>query len=499
MLKIELQDPAACGQTLQQQLHQGLVDAILDGALPFHEPLPSTRDLAESLGVSRNTVVLVYQRLLDDGYLTAVWRRGHFVNEQYIRQQLRLRVDTRTASLFEPQRDPDLWQKRLRFRPTAQRNIVKPSNWRDFPYPFIYGQVTPDKVSIARWRDSMRLAGSPGHSTVWISDQVDGDDPLLLEQIITRILPHRGLRAHPDQLLITVGAQNALYLLGQLLGGPDRRVGIENPCYVDARNIFAATGAEIVPLPIDMQGVTVSKQFDRCDIAYVTPSHQCPTNVTLSLERRLKLVEQAQKNGTIVIEDDYEHELNFVGPQRAALKSYDNSGRIIYVGSLTKLVFPGLRIGFILADRELIQELRALRRLVYRHPSAQDQRAMALFMGDGQLDAHIRRTRDKLSERWHAMQHEMAARMPQVHVTPTTGGSAFWLTLPDGLDAWAVHREAARRGVLIEPGDVHYLEEDAPRNRMRLGFAAVEKDQIPAGVAALADAIEAASSTASPT
>ncbi|OSQ47709.1 PLP-dependent aminotransferase family protein [Thalassospira alkalitolerans] len=490
MLNITLDDPASSGQTLQQQLHQGLVDAILEGRLPMHEPLPSTRDLATSLKVSRNTVMLVYQRLMDDGYLTAVWRRGHFVNEQYIRQQLRLRVDTRTASLFSPERDPKLWERHLGFRPSAARNIVKPGNWRDFPYPFIYGQVAVDKTTISRWRDSMRLAGSLAHSASWVGDQVDMDDPKLLEQIITRILPHRGLRAHPEQMLITIGAQNALFLVGQLLAGKGRRVGVENPGYVDARNIFAASGADIVPLPIDSEGVVPSSAMNGCDMVYVTPSHQCPTSVTMSLDRRLQLVERSRREDFILVEDDYEHELNYLGNQRAALKSYDNSGHIIYIGSLTKLMFPGLRVGYIVADSELITELRALRRLSYRHPSGQDQRAMALFMGEGHLDAHLRRTRDRLADKWQIMQSELASQLPDIHFTPTAGGSAFWVTLPKGIDAWAVHREAARRGVLIEPGDVHYVDgATAPRNHMRLGFAAIDRGQIAAGISQLRDAI----------
>jgi GntR family transcriptional regulator / MocR family aminotransferase len=280
-------------------------------------------------------------------------------------------------------------------------------------------------------------------------------------------------------------------MIGQLLGGPGRRIGVENPGYVDANNIFSATGAELVALTVDNNGLVPSEKLSSCDVVYTTPSHQCPTSVTLSLSRRLRLVEQARQDDLILIEDDYEHELNFLGQQHAAIKSYDNSGRIIYVGSLTKLVFPGVRIGFVLADAELIQEMRALRRLVYRHPSAQNQRAMAIFIAEGHLDAHIRRTRDRLSAKWHILQREIARQMPDVHVTATTGGSALWLGLPGGIDTWAVHREGARRGVLIEPGDVHYMGPDAPTNRMRLGFAAVAEDKIAAGIALLAEAIEA--------
>lgn len=492
MLDVRLEDPVTCGQTLQQQLHQELVSAILDGRLPMHEPLPSTRDMSKMLGVSRNTVVLVYQRLLDDGYLTAVWRRGHFINETYLRQQLRLRVDTRTSSLFSPSQDPALWQRHMTHRPSSLRNITKPANWKDFPYPFIYGQVTPDNLSISRWRDSMRLASSLGHSSSWINDQVDQDDPLLLEQIITHILPHRGLSASPEELLITIGAQNAVSLIAQLLARSGRKVGIEDPGYVDARNIFTSAGADVTPLPIDSEGLVLSDRLDQCDLVYVTPSHQCPTSVTMSLDRRLNLVARAREKGFMLIEDDYEHELNYLGHQRAAIKSYDNAGHILYVGSLTKLIFPGLRMGFVLADREIIRELRALRRLNYRHPSAQDQRAMALFIREGHLDGHLRRTRDRLAERWKVMQNNIDRILPDVHFTPTTGGSALWVSLPSGINARDVLREASARGVLIEPGDVHYADPlKAPQNFMRVSFSFIEKDKIVAGLELLRDAIRA--------
>lgn len=484
-------EPLDHDRGLQQQVHDRLVEAILDGGVTPHLPLPATRDLATRIGVSRNTVVLVYERLVEDGYLTPVRRRGHFINEQYVRQQLNVRLDYRPSSLFRGDAaEGKAWAERLRQHPSHHRNIVKPANWRDYRYPFIYGQVTTDKTSIARWRDCTRLAGTPYHSNAWVGDLIDADDPMLVEQIISRVLPQRGLKARPEEVLITIGSQNALYMVGQLLSGPGTRVGLENPGYVDARNIFTATGAELVALPVDSNGVVVDERMADCNLVYVTPSHQSPTSVTLSLQRRIALVEAARRSDFLLIEDDYEHELNFIGAQRGALKSFDNSGRTIYLGSLSKALFPGLRLGFAVAPEPLIREMRALRRLMYRHPSAHDQRAMAIFIVEGHLDAHIRRTRDQLARKWTAMQRELARLLPDCRVTATTGGSAVWVRLPDGIDCWDLQRQAAKRGVLIEPGDIHFIGDEAPRNTIRLGFAAISMDLIAPGLAELHLAID---------
>lgn len=484
-------EPLDHSRRLQQQVHDRLVEAILDGGVPPHEPLPATRDLAERIGVSRNTVVLVYERLVEDGYLTPVKRRGHFINEQYVRQQLNVRLDYRPSTLFRGEAAASrAWAERLRQHPSQNRNIVKPANWRDYRYPFIYGQVTTDKISIARWRDCTRLAGTPYHATAWVGDLIDADDPLLVEQIISRVLPQRGLKARPEEVLITIGSQNALYMAAQLLCGAGVRVGIENPGYVDARNILAAAGADLVPLPVDANGVVIGKEIEGCDLVYVTPSHQSPTSVTLSLQRRIALVEAARRHDLLLIEDDYEHELNFIGAQRGALKSFDNSGRTIYLGSLSKALFPGLRLGFVVAPEPLIREMRALRRLMYRHPSAHDQRAMAIFIMEGHLDAHIRRVRDQLARKWTVMYREIGQHLPHCQATATTGGSALWLRLPPGVDCWDLQRTAARRGVLIEPGDIHFHGEAPPRHFIRLGFAAIAQDQIAPGLAELQCAID---------
>jgi GntR family transcriptional regulator / MocR family aminotransferase len=473
---------------LQQQIQERLIDAILAGVLPLHEPLPATRVMARRINVSRNTVTLVYERLAEDGYLRSVKRRGYFIDERHLREQLNIPVPNRARTLFPGGGPVDL-SRRLRRRFADQANIVKPANWQDFAYPFVYGQILADKMSIAHWRDCVRLAGTSQHTKEWIADLVDADDVMLVEQIIRRILPQRGFRSKPENILITVGAQNALYLVATALCGEGTRVDIEEPGYVDARNIFLAAGARVVPHRVDGNGMRVSEALVGADLVYVTPGHQSPTNVTMSMERRLALMAAAEAHDFLIFEDDYEHELNFVGAQRPALRSFDPSGRVVHIGSLSKPVFPGLRLGFIEASEALIRELRALRRLMVRHPSAPDQRAMALFLAKGHYDAHIRRHRAALAGKWKTMLREIERQLPDCTVTMTTGGSALWLKLPPGVEARAVQQAALAKGVLVEAGDVHFLAEAAPRDRVRLGFAAIAEAKIAGGIGALAKTI----------
>ncbi len=213
----------------------------------------------------------------------------------------------------------------------------------------------------------------------WAADMVDRDDPLLIEQIQARLLPRRGIFANPDEIIVTLGAQNALYMLATLLMGKGTKVAMEDPGYPDARSIFRLAGADIFPTPVDSQGIVTASIPSDAGFVFVTPSHHCPTMVPLSAERRQDLLARASRNNQIVIEDGYDSQLLDEAPQQA-LKSLDRSGRVIYVGSMSKTLAPGLRLGYIVASADLVAELRALRRFMLRHPPANNQRAVALFL-----------------------------------------------------------------------------------------------------------------------
>lgn len=470
---------------LQTQLRELLVSAILQGQIPVGSPLPSSRKLAETLDVARNTVALAYQELVADGFLVAQERRGYFINGEILRGR------APTVAVPRAQTATPNWARRLKLRPTSQRNVVKPRDWRSYRYPFIYGQIDPALFPISEWRECSRQALSVEAVNDWAFDHYAEDDPLLVEQIRTRLLPRRGVRVGADEILVTVGAQHALYLLAALLVDRGSTVGIEDPGYADARNIFLLQTDKLRALGVDDHGLMMDRRLEGCDCIYVTPSHQFPTTAHLSLERRQALLRRAATEDFIVIEDDYESEINHVGPPTPALKSLDGSDRVVFVASLSKTLAPGLRLGYMAGPAELIREARALRRLMLRHPPANNQRTVALFLALGHHDSLMRRLSHAFRERWQAMRDSLARHLPQCKAWASIGGTAYWIEGPPQLDARETERRAARAGVVIEPGDIHFLGPSPPRHAFRLGFSSIPLERIEPGLQKLGDIIAA--------
>ena len=466
------------GRPLQWQIRQAIVSAISERLLAPGTRLPSSRDLAAVLDVARNTVVLAYQQLVDEGILAAQERSGHYVAQ---------RAGALAAPL--PQEaggdaGPD-WEQRLLQRPSQVRNIVKPADWQTKPYPFVYGQSDPELFPVNDWRECVKAALGTLEIRDWSRDLIDGDDPLLIAELRKRVLPLRGVWASEDEVMVTLGAQQALFLIANLLIDRTTRVGMEEPGYPDARNIFASRGATLGLLPLDGEGLIASEAAGACDLLYVTPSHQCPTTVTMPLARRHQLLALAQARDCLLIEDDYELETPADYTPLPALKSLDRSGRVLYVGSLSKTLAPGLRLGFLVAPPPVIRELRALRRLMLRHPPANNQRAAALFISLGHYEAHLKRLSRAMHERQRLVEAALPHHLPAMRWQPALGTTSLWVRAP-GRDTRELARQALAAGVVIEPGDVFFGCEAPPTSFFRLGFSAIPAMRIERGIAALA-------------
>ncbi|HEY3850751.1 MAG TPA: PLP-dependent aminotransferase family protein [Steroidobacteraceae bacterium] len=478
--------------TLQAQLRARLIAAISAGSLPARRPLPSSRALAAQLDIARNTVVIVYQQLADDGYLIARRRQGYYPNPAAIARRPRdASEDAAPAAALDWAAAASVdWAARVKLRPSLQRHISKAPDWEQYEFPFIYGQLDRSLFPAAEWRASCQHVLSGSDSLDWAQDRFTRDDPSLLEQIRDKVLPLRGIWATAEEILVTIGAQHALYLLADLLIDGQTAVGIENPGYPDARHIFSRRTSRLRPLPLDEHGLRVGGALSGCHFIYATPSHQSPTTVTMSVERRGELLRQAEADDFLIIEDDYETEVSFSGLPNPALRSLDRSGRVIYVGSLSKSLAPGLRLGYIVAPAALIAELRVLRRLMIRHPTAFIERSFAQFLALGYYDAFNRRLVAAYGERAAELTAALSRYIPGARHPPVTGGSSFWIEGPAWLDARRLADEALRERVLIEPGDVHFAEDAPPLNYFRLGLSSIAPAAIPEGLRRLGVLVE---------
>ncbi|WP_027351585.1 PLP-dependent aminotransferase family protein [Halotalea alkalilenta] len=464
--------------SLQEKIRKALLDAICTGTLPVNEALPSCRRLSHQLGVSRNTVALVYESLVEDGYLISRPRSGYYLHESYHAPPFAGESSTR---LDEPEHAPN-WHRRFSHRPSHFEGVLRPSNWMDYRYPFIYGQRDAQRFPLGQWREASRQLLEERRDRQWLNDRYDQDDPALIEQLRTRVLPKRGILADADEILITLGSQNALFLVTQLLFTGATRVAMENPGYREAASVFARQGAQLVGCPVDAEGLTLEAATHDCDYLYVTPSHQVPSGVPMSRARRRALLDQAVQRDQIVIEDDYDAETNIERDALPALKSDQRGHRVIYLSSFSKSLSAGLRLGYLVADAELIFELRALRRLMYRHPPSSLQRQLAQFLAQGHYDRALRLQQQSSRQRWELLDGALRRHLPDCRRISGDHASAFWIATPEACDTQRLAWRASQSGILIEPGFQHFFDQVPPRNFMRLGFDAIDVERIEPGI-----------------
>ena len=469
---------------LQEQLRERLIDAIFSGVFPASERLPSCRQMASQLSISRNTVSLVYEELLRDGYLISRPRSGYYLHPDY-----HIVDGIAGAALRQtPAAAPD-WAARVRRPPSSLRMVTKPARWMDYPYPFVYGQPNTQLFPITQWRHIARRLTEAQRVDDWLYDDIDRDVPLLVQQIIQRVLPKRGIVARPDEILVTLGTQNALSLIAQLLFDADTHIGVENPVFREAANVFALQGSTITTHTLDEEGIQLDARMATCDYLYVTPGHQSPTGIRMSDARRDQLLAHARQHDQIIIEDDYDSDIHFDPHPHAALKARDSDQRVIYVSSLSKTLTPGMRLGYLVAPAELVEELRALRRLSYRHPPTPIQHQMAHFLAQGYYDRYLHTYRQDSMQRWQRMNDALNHWLPECRrAAGSEHANAFWLELPPSTDIDQLAWRAAQLGVLIEPGQAHFWGDPAPNNFLRLGFHSIEKERIEEGIQRLATA-----------
>jgi GntR family transcriptional regulator/MocR family aminotransferase len=432
---------------LQNQIRQKLVDGILNGVFPPGMQLPSSRRLASQLEVARNTVVAAYQQLIADGYLVSRQRSGIFVNEEMLETRVGYSGSSSPAGkAASAARSIAPSGSRARF------DLHQLPNWRQYAFPFIDGKFDPTLFPLNEWREASRLAMNVADVNGWSTGSGDADDPQLIEEVCAKILTRRGILARPDEVLITMGTQNSLYLISQLLADQSVTVTMEDPGNSTMRELFAGRRARILPQRVDESGLVVDDRLEDAEIIYVTPSHQIPTAVAMPIERRQSLMNAAGRNDFLIIEDDYECETNYMDHPLPALRSMDREGRVVYVASFSNVLAPGVRLGFIVASPEFIRRARELRRKVLNHPPLYIQRAAAYFLSLGHYDALMLRLGRILRERRLALRDALNyMRGIPMEISPEVGGTTYWVRTPEDFDVANLATEAERHGILIEP------------------------------------------------
>ncbi|OYW82775.1 MAG: hypothetical protein B7Z22_13600, partial [Hyphomonas sp. 32-62-5] len=315
--------------SLQMQLRKRIVAAIQAAVLPRGSRLPSSRKLASELGISRNTVSIAYHHLIAEGHLVTRERSGVYVADQAVARSSFPGDEARIASPSMTG-ETSLAVRSIHARLSDTPGYRCPTDWQAYRYPFIDGRYDRSLFPVAEWREASRLALAVKEIDQWSIDNVDADDELLIEEIRTKLLPRRGISAQPNEILITAGEQQALHLLTALFASPDVSFGIEDPGLPAMRELVSLAGAQIVPLPIDRDGLIVDEALSGCGLAYVTPSRQRPTGVTMSRARREELIAAAHGRDLLIIEDDLECEMNYLREALPALRSMD-ADRVLYV------------------------------------------------------------------------------------------------------------------------------------------------------------------------
>ena len=465
--------------SLQQRIRQMVTEGVLSGRFRAGQKLPSSRGLAAHLQVSRLTVTLAYGELVASDYLTARGRSGYYISDN-------APVASELPSLAARAEALDFARLSAR-RFSGRVGVERPEDWERFDYSFIYGQADAALFDHQNWRlCAVRALGRRDFAAM-TADYYDRDDPVLIDHVLRQILPRRGIAAREEEVLLTMGAQNALWITVACLLGPGRRAVMENPGYPGLRAILGASGTEVLPVDVDADGLPPDVLPGGVDVVFTTASHQCPTNATMPLERRQALLQAAERDGFLIVEDDYEFEMSFLKPVSPALKSLDGEGRVVYAGSFSKSVFPGMRLGYLVGPAGFIREARALRLMSLRHPPGHIQRTMAYFLSLGHYDAMVNRMRGAFKRRRQVMGEAIVANGLEVVGQGGFGGSSFWMRTK--VESRSLATQLRKDGVLIEPGGAFFDPATPDHHHYRLGYGSITPARIPQGIALIAEAI----------
>lgn len=469
---------------LHRQLYFRLREGILSGDLQAGSRLPSSRSLAADLSVARNTVIAAITQLRAEGYVACRTGAGTRVVET-IPQDLRRPVATSLS--VRSKAVPGLTLSSRGRRLARLPGLTSPTTRRPFRpgapaldrFPTdVWGQLTSRHLRHAT-REALGVGDPLGH-------------PPLREAVAEYLRATRAVRCQPEQVIITGGSQETLYLVGQLLLDPGDEAWIENPGYPGARSALSASGATVVPIPVDDQGLDVgagARRGTQPRMIYVTPSNQYPLGVTMSLTRRLELLKHARRHRSWILEDDYDSEFRYSSRPMAALQGLDSDERVLYAGTFSRVLFPSLRLGYLVAPRSLVDALRVARGTISGRPSVISQAVLTDFLVEGHFERHVRRMRAVYLERLGVLRDAAAQHLTGLlDIAPSDAGVNVVGWLPKGSSEERVVRAAAAEGVQVASLG-SFCTKPVPRQGVFLSYGPFDEREIRAGVLSLARAL----------
>jgi GntR family transcriptional regulator/MocR family aminotransferase len=474
--------PRLAGAPAARWLFDALRAEILEGRLKPGARLPSSRDLAAQHGLSRGTVVTAFDQLRAEGYIVGSVGSGTRVNAV-------LPEDLLHAPRAAPTGREPLSPRTRRLSAFARRVTLfrgyEPRSLRAFRA----NQPALDLFPTTLWAQVAAHRLRRATPALLLGTEPLGYRPLQ-EAVADYLRTSRGVRCEPGQVAIVSGAQEALDLVARLAIDPGDRVGIEEPGYVGAARVFEALGAKVVPIPVDAEGIEVgARHWHGVRLAYVTPAHQFPLGTSMSLPRRLSLLEWARAAGALIFEDDYDAEYRYAGRPVPALQGLDRHGVVCFSGTFSKVLFPSLRLGYLVVPPDLVERVAAAKSVISRHASLLDQAVLCDFMVGGHFGRHVRRMREVYAERLDVLLAEGRAQLEGlVEISAIEAGlqTVGWLSgTHSGIEA---ERAAAARGVEVTSLS-RYARASLPREGLQLGFAAVDEVEIRRGVQELAAAL----------
>jgi GntR family transcriptional regulator/MocR family aminotransferase len=454
---------------LTARIYRQLFDAVLDGRLRPGERLPPTRELARRLEISRNTVALAYERLVAEGVLTSRIGAGTFVCTEPVGPNR-----ARHAPAGGAAQPRSVW-KTIPEPPSARSGAPR--------YDFRVGSPDATLFPFTVWRRLVARQLRPG-TLDWARYGEPGGHMGLRAAIARHVGISRSVRAGAGDVIVTQGAQQALDLIGRVVLDHGDTVAVEEPGYPPARLLFRSLGARVIGVPVDDEGLVVSAIPKVARLVYVTPSHQFPSGVAMSLTRRAALLTWAEQRNALIIEDDYDSEFRFEGRPLDPLQTLDATGRVIYVGSFSKVMLPTLRLGFLIAPASLHAAFRTAKQLTDWHGEVPTQAALARFIDDGLLGRHIRKV-----AREYAIRHAMIAEAIRrdfgayLQLIPSAAGLHMAARTAPGvsIDLEQVVARAESWGLLVRPLS-NFSAANRPRDGLVIGYGAVATTGIDEGL-----------------